>query len=116
MTWLRGLPNVDVPLMHKIADRLTKREIGRGFRAIATLPEWGLMRAIRAGAGFRFVNEVVPGEAETLGRLVGPGNLEHWVRVWEKVSDLLARGIALNLERKQLGLTVLSALGRGAQK
>ncbi len=115
LDWLGALPKMDVPLMHKIADRLARRELGRGFRAVATLPEWGLIRAIRAGAGFHPDHEVVPGEVEVLSRLVGPGNLDHWVRVWEKVSLLLARGIALNLERKQLGLVVLSTLGRAAR-
>jgi hypothetical protein len=37
------------------------------------------------------------------------------VAVWEKVSLLLAQGIALNLDRKALALNVLSLLGRAAR-
>ncbi|MBM3507394.1 MAG: DNA polymerase III subunit delta' [Alphaproteobacteria bacterium] len=113
--WMGNLPNVDVALMHKVADRLARREFGAGYRVLAGLPEWGLVRAVRNGAGLPPAAEVVPGEVEVFGRVVRRRNLEHWVGVWEKVSQLLAQGIALNLDRKALALNVLSALGRAAR-
>jgi DNA polymerase-3 subunit delta' len=114
-TWVAKLPSMDVAGMHRIADRLAKRDVGRGFRVLAALPEWWLMRAIRTLAGQPPASEVVDGEIEVFGRVLGSRNLAHWVAVWEKVSHLLAQGIALNLDRKQLALTVLSALGRAAR-
>lgn len=113
--WVARLPAMDVAGMHRVADRLAKRDVGRGFRALAALPEWWLMRAIRTQAGHPPADEVVDGEIEVFGRVLGRRNLEHWVGVWEKVSHLLAQGIALNLDRKQLALTVLSALARAAR-
>ncbi len=115
VAWMGKLPAVDVPLMHKIADRLTRRDLGRGFRTLAALAEWALVRAIRAGAGMQPHAEVLPGEIEVFGRVLGRRNLDHWVAVWEKVSLLLAQGIDLNLDRKALALNVLSALGRAAR-
>ncbi len=113
--WAAKLPAMDVAGMHRIADRLAKRDVGRGFRVLAALPEWWLTRAIRAQAGHPPADEVLDGEIEVFGRVLGRRNLEHWVGVWEKVSHLLAQGIALNLDRKQLALTVLSALARAAR-
>jgi DNA polymerase-3 subunit delta' len=74
-----------------------------------------LARAIRNGAGHPPRAEILPGEIEVFGRILGRRNLDHWVAVWEKVSLLLAQGIALNLDRKALALNVLSLLGRAAR-
>jgi DNA polymerase III subunit delta' len=113
--WVSKLPAMDVQLMHRIAERLAKRDVGRSFKVLAALPEWWLVRAIRTLAGHPPPDQVTDGEIEVFGRVLGRRNLEHWVGVWEKVSQLLAQGIALNLDRKQLALNVLSALGRAAR-
>ena len=114
-TFLHSLPNPDVALMHALADRVGKREVGRGFRVLATLPEWWMVRAIRSHAGRPPALEVLPGEIEGFSRVLGRRTLEHWVAVWEKVSLFLAQGIALNLDRRQMALNVLTILGLAAR-
>ena len=111
---LETLPQFDVAAMHRFADRLAGREAAPAFRLLADLPAWWLVRMIRAGAGHPPTTEVVPGETGPYRQLLARRSLEQWVGVWERLSLLVARGAALNLDRKQIALDLLTSLGRAA--
>lgn len=107
---ISGLPAVDMLAVHKLGDRLNRREEGDTFRTVATLlPQW-LERMIHGAATGAFPPPVVTGENEVMARLAQVGGLERWCEVWEKVRDLLSATNAVNLDRKQVLLNVFSTL------
>jgi DNA polymerase-3 subunit delta' len=112
---LSALPEIEVAAAHRLADRLTRREAATHFPTLAGLPGWWLGRMIRSGAGVSPGAEVVPGEAESFARVVGRAPLWHWAAARQRLVDLVARGTALNLDRKQLALNVFTLLGRAAR-
>ena len=107
---ISGLPAVDMLAVHKLGDRLNRREEGDAFRTVANLlPRW-LERMISGAAAGTFPPPVVTGEAEIMARLAQTGGLERWCEVWEKVRDLLSATNSVNLDRKQVLLNVFSTL------
>ena len=110
---LGRLPQLDAVAMHRIADRLARRDLGGGFTALVELPAWWLSRLIRTGIGHPPAAEVMAGETEAFRRILPRRSLEQWVAVWEKVSLLAAQAVARNLDRRQIALTMLSIVGRG---
>jgi DNA polymerase-3 subunit delta' len=58
---------------------------------------------------------VVPGEAETATRLLGARGLDQWLELWEKTADLAQRTGRVKLDRKQVVLSVFTALERTAR-
>ena len=59
--------------------------------------------------------EVVPGEQGCIERLLGFARVEQWVLVWEKVTQLIAQAESINLDRKQVVLSVFHAMERAAR-
>lgn len=112
---LATLPDLGVAAAHRFADRISRREAAPAFRILAELPAWWLARMIRAGAGQPAATEVVPGETQVYARLLARRSLEQWIAVWEKALLLVARGVALNLDRKQIALNLLTSLGQAAR-
>ena len=49
-------------------------------------------------------------EQDTARRFLKVCNLEQWVELWEKITDLTARADRVNLDRKQVVLSVFAAL------
>ena len=71
------------------------------------------------GAGARNAplsgGEVVPGEQGCAERLLGLARVEQWMEVWEKVTRLIAQAESINLDRKQVVLSVFHAMERAAR-
>lgn len=112
---LSGLPDLDVPAMHRFADRLSRRDVGAAFRTLADLPGWWLARMIRWGAGHPPDPEAVPGEISAFPRLIPCLSLAQWAAVWEKLSLLAAQGTERNLDRKQIALSLLTTFGEATR-
>lgn len=107
---MSSLPAVDMLSVHKLGDRLNRRGEGDTFRLIATLlPRW-LERMIHGAATGSFPTPVIGGEDEAMARLAQRAGLERWCEVWEKVCDLFSAADAVNLDRKQVLISVFSSL------
>ncbi len=102
-----GLPALDVPRAHAFGDRLARERDGSTFRTGMELLIWWLARLARAAATGRIPPEVVPGEAETMARLIAGGGLAHWPGLWEKTARRFAAAESVNLDRKQVVITTL---------
>jgi DNA polymerase-3 subunit delta' len=102
-----GLPALDVPRAHAFGDRLARERDGSTFRTGMELLIWWLARVARAAAEGRLPPEVVPGEAETMTRLIAAGNLARWPGLWEKTARRFAGAEGVNLDRKQVVITTL---------
>lgn len=109
---LERLPALDLPGVHALGDKLGRGAEGDGLSVLGELLDWWLTRVIRRAGGGRFG----PAEAEegVLARLAGRGSLDRWIDLWEKTGRLVERAEALNLERKQVVLTLFGAFARTA--
>jgi DNA polymerase-3 subunit delta' len=104
---IAGLPELDVPRAHAFGDRLARDRDGAAFRTGMELLIWWLARLARAAAAGRIPPEVVPGEAETMARLIAGGGLARWPGLWEKTARRFAGAESVNLDRKQVVITTL---------
>jgi DNA polymerase-3 subunit delta' len=109
---LRSLPELDVNLLHAIAEKVSPAAEEEAFETYHGLLLDLLARLVRGSVDTSFVS---PEEAE-LGRLVGPEKLALWAALWETIVREKAEIMALNLDRKSFVLETgmrMRALARG---
>ena len=117
------LPEIDMADLHRLGDRVGGRESDAAFRVAGDLVRWWLARVIALKAGG---DTVIDGLASVtsaagredravLARLARAGDLDRWLEVWEKTSTLLRSADSLNLDRKQVTLSIFGALGGAAR-
>jgi DNA polymerase-3 subunit delta' len=106
---LERLPATDLPGVHALGDRLGKTGDGEGLSVLGELLDWWLSRVIRRAGGAPPLAEAEQGVVD---RLAGRGSLDRWIDLWEKTGRLVERADALNLERKQVVLTLFGAFAR----
>jgi DNA polymerase-3 subunit delta' len=99
------LPQLDVPAVHGLGERLARSDAADDFRTVADLIGWWLARMVRGAARGALPVEIVPGEAAAMRRLLDRAGLEQWVALWEKITLMFARADGLALDRKQVVLT-----------
>lgn len=107
---LRGLPRLDVPALHAFADSAARSD--DSFRTTSELLLWWLARTISSGGHGAPPVEVVPGENGLFRTVLAAAPLDRWVEVWEKISRLLERADAVNLDKKQVLLSAFLAIER----
>ena len=107
---LLGLPNLDLPAVHGLGDRLARGKDARAFRTTMELLIWWLARMIRGQARHQAIDEVVEGEGALMKRLAARGQLAEWIALWEKIVDLTNRADSVNLDRKQVLITAFLEL------
>lgn len=111
---LATLPRLDVPRLHRVAEKWGQGRDPEAFRTGMELLIWWLGRFIRAGSTGRPVPEVVPGEGALAERLLAGRPLAQWLGLWEKITLLFARTEAANLDRKQAVLSAFLDLENAA--
>jgi DNA polymerase-3 subunit delta' len=100
---LRRLPDLDVDAMHGFADRSGSRTVDDNYLGFLDLIRGWLARRVR-------------GQAEPEGGTPGAGvPLERWAGVWEKVKDSSDLADELNLDRKQVVLSIFMNLARATR-
>ena len=115
---MNRLPALDGEALHALGDKLARPGADALWQATGELLRGWLARAVRSGVlGAHAAHEAVPGEAEAMRRLTGPGGggLDRWVEVWEKTDRLLVQSDTANLDRKQVLLDVFFALESAAR-
>jgi DNA polymerase-3 subunit delta' len=111
---LGTLPRLDVPRLHRLAEKWGQGRDGQAFQTGMELLIWWLGRFIRAGSTGRPAPEVVAGERALAERLLAGRPLAQWLGLWEKISRLFARTEAANLDRKQAVLSAFLDLENAA--
>ncbi len=111
---LATLPRLDVPRLHKLAEKWGQGRDPLAFQTGMELLIWWLGRLIRAASTGQALPEVVAGEGALAGRLLEGRPLAQWLGLWEKISRLFARTEAANLDRKQVVLTAFLDLESAA--
>ena len=107
---LNGLPRLDVPRLHAMADRLARGTDGAAFRTGTELLSWWLGRMIRNAAAGALPAEILPGERNLMRRLLERRDLAQWLALWEKLGRLFAGAEGANLDRKQVVVTAFLQL------
>ncbi len=106
MHLVASAPGIDPRALHAFADRMARRGGDAAFAtAMALLAGW-IARLVAAGARGRLPEA----EQDTARRFLKVRNLEQWVELWEKITDLTERADRVNLDRKQVVLSVFAAL------
>ncbi len=108
------LPGLDVGRLHRFAEKMSRQDGETAFRAASHLLLWWLSQLTTTAAG-RVPAGQEAAEAALFARIAGPGNLDRWLEVWEKVNHLLARTDAVNLDRRQVMLTAMLAVRDAAR-
>ncbi len=98
---LLPLPRLDVEALHAFGERVGRKGAEEVFRSAADLLLWWLARMIRSGAAGVASAELVPGESESMRRLLAGRGLDRWLELWEKTARLFARTESAYLDRKQ---------------
>ncbi len=111
---LDGLPKLDIRAVHNLGDKVARKDGYDTFRTLTGLIDWWLARLVCDSARGGGQHRISAREAALCQRLMTTGDLEHWARVWEKLSRLFARAEAVNLEPKQVLLNAFTTLQQAA--
>jgi DNA polymerase-3 subunit delta' len=114
---MESMPGLDLKKLHKLADDLASRQARDRYSLFTTmLVDWlaAMVRTAATGeAGY-----AAPDEAAVMARLAGTGDLGAWAEAYEKIGHSIARANGLNLDRKQVILTLffsLDEIARGSR-
>jgi DNA polymerase-3 subunit delta' len=98
---LESLPQLDIPRLHKLGDKLARDNSGELFDRSSELINGWLVNVIRNTA--------------TVGQQSRQSSLDPWIEVWENTGRLFSQAKGLNLDRKQVILNTFLSI-EGAAK
>jgi DNA polymerase-3 subunit delta' len=105
---LDDLPRLNPSGMHGLGDAVAGRQNIDDFRLLGELLD-GILRRLVAHLATRGVDQgSIPGEAELFARIGPRAGLDRWIEVWENTRHLFARADAVNLDPKQVTLSVFA--------
>jgi DNA polymerase-3 subunit delta' len=107
---LSAVDGLDVSALHALGDRMARANARDAFATLMELLSQWLVRMVRTGAHGTAPEEVMAGEAAVVERLLGRASLEQWTEVWEKTGRLVADVERINLDRKQVVISVFNTL------
>lgn len=111
---LERFPRFDVVALHGFSEQFTRSDSDTAWRTLGDLLCWWLARLIRIGARKQSEPEIVPRESALIDRLLQSNSLEQWIAVWEKTKQTFAQADQINLDRKQVLLTLFLAMEQAA--
>ncbi len=104
---------IDRLVLDELSSELARAADRSGIAATLTLLQELLARVIAAGVG-RLGSPLFPEETSVLAKLAAGRPLDRWAALWEKVARLAAAVEALNLERNQALMQMLTLLAPDA--
>ncbi|MBT3557814.1 MAG: DNA polymerase III subunit delta' [Rhodospirillales bacterium] len=112
MDLLGDLPTLNMEKVHKLGDKLARKEAEAAFRTARDLLHWILSQVIRESATGGAAGAINGPENAMNARLASLAALDRWLEVWEKITRLMERADGANLDRKQVILNVFHILGQ----
>ena len=107
---IRQLPNIEVPLLHKFGDRISRRGAEDNFHLAIELLVWWISRLTRMSAKGELIPNVIAEENDCANRLAAETRVDRWIEVWEKINSLASQTDRLNLDRKHVILNMFQVL------
>lgn len=107
---LVSMPAVDMTKVHALATRLGAVKADSEYRLFSEMLQTWLSRVIRQMTSGEVQSDIMPGESEQISRISVLARVDQWLDLWEKVGHLIARADAVNLDRKQVIVTIFSSL------
>ena len=109
---LQNVPKLDPEILHAFAERMGRYGGEDSFGLLAELLPGELARLVAAAAQ----SASLPAPEDRARRnLARRRDLDQWVAVWEKLTDLFAQAEGINLDRKQVVLNAFFALEEAAR-
>lgn len=102
-----GLGEADVTAMHALADRVSGRSADDAY--------YGFLDTVRSWLARRVRGEGEPIADAQPGAAIRAVPLARWAEVWDKVAQSSTEAEDLNLDRKQVVLSILMSLARAAR-
>ena len=107
---LVGLPVVDMTHVHALAGKLGTVKADAEYRLFTEMFMAWLQRLIRQSVTGEATQDVMEGESEQISRISAMARVDQWLELWDKVSHLISRADAVNLDRKQVIVTLFASL------
>ncbi len=105
------MPDPDIPSLHAFATQMAGAGREASFETFRDLICWWLERFCVWRSG----GELAPGiDRAAAERLAERGPLERWLAVWDNTRQMIGRGAALNLDKKQIVIDVMLRINRAA--
>ncbi len=110
------LPNLEIPAVHEFCERLTRRGAEETYRMFLNMLTECLARFIRSIAGGNHSDAIVAKEAAVGDRLAKLAGLDQWLDVWDKTLRLAGQVDGINLDRKQIALSLFNSIEAVARR
>lgn len=112
---LRTVPKVNTPSVHKLAAELGTVKADASYRLFLEFLSSWLERLIRFSASGDTPYVIHADEEALFQRLASTCGVDRWIEVWEKMHSLEIRAEGLNMDRKQLLVSLLFSISKTAQ-
>lgn len=109
-TLLVAMPRVDMPQVHALAVKLGAAKADAEYRLFVEMFTAWLQRLIRQYVTGERASDIMEGESEQISRISALARVDQWLDLWEKVSRLVERADAVNLDRKQVIVSLFASL------
>lgn len=111
-----SMPQLNVPLVHRLADKLSSVKNERAYDLFVELFHFITMRLMRMTATGESPAAVTNTEIDALKSVASKLPLEQQLDLWEKTSELFIRANTVHLDRKQLVINIFSDLAMALAK
>lgn len=113
---LAALPSPPSGVVHSLASELAAVKAEARYRLFTSLLRDWLGRLVKSEATNTPPLVIDQRETAILARMKAASGLDRWMEVWEKMGELVERADALNLDRKQVILSLVFDLERATSR
>lgn len=107
---LLALPAIDMPQVHALAAKLGAVKADAEYRLFVRMFTGWLERLIRQTVSGEAAPDIMAGESDQISRISALARVDQWLELWEKVTRLIERADAVNLDRKQVIVSLFAGL------
>ena len=115
MDLLLSMPKVNTPMLHKLAVELGAVKADAKYRLFMEYLSGWLERMVRYTASGDVPYSIHHQEEALFKRLAGTCGVDRWIEVWEKMHELEIRADGLNMDRKQLLVSLFFSISEAAR-
>lgn len=107
---ISSVPNLNIPEIHSLAGEYASIKADAEYRLFIQIFTAFIERITKAAVIEDQSREIIEGENQQLSRISLMARVDKWLELWEKVGHLIQRADAVNLDRKQVIVSLFSEL------